>query len=60
MIVILVFPHILQRKDIQKMLKNQIFLIKKPSQWKKYPPTRKIKKMRFRIAGISAMHLTAS
>lgn len=27
-----------------KNVKKQNFLIKKPSQWKKYPPTRKIKK----------------
>ena len=64
-------PSNLTMQRYIKNLKKQNFLIKKkPSQWKKYPPTRKIKKMRFRIAkiliyealisGISAMHITAS
>ena len=64
-------PSYLTLQRYTKNVKKPNFLIKKPSQWKKYPPTRKIKKMRFRIAkililyetlisGISAMHITAS
>ena len=43
-----------------KNVKKPNFLIKKPSQWKKYPPTRKIKKMRFRIANLILYEIRAS
>ena len=44
-------PSYLTMQRYTKNIKKPNFLIKKkPSQWKKYPPTRKIKKMRFRIA----------
>ena len=39
-------------KILKKVKKTKFFNKKKPSQWKKYPPTRKIKKMRFRIANL--------
>ena len=47
-----IHSYLTWQRYIKNVKKPNFFNKKKPSQWKKYPPTRKIKKMRFRIANL--------